>query len=142
MRIILTVIFGGNVALGGNVRSWLRADKAYNPLAGLGPVLDGADLRMASLISPISDKSGATGKLVTPVGPPKAADALARAGLGALVVANDEIFSSGMGAFVDTLANLTRNTNIRGRRKQGRSHRRRADGARSLHKAGRSRSLP
>ncbi len=104
----VVVVAAGDIALGGNVRSFIDADKSYDPLAGLRPVLDDADLRVANLISPISDKPAAAGRLVTPVGPPGAAAALARARLGFLSVGNDELWSSGEGPFDDTLANLSR----------------------------------
>jgi poly-gamma-glutamate capsule biosynthesis protein CapA/YwtB (metallophosphatase superfamily) len=104
----LVVVAGGDVSLGGNAKSWLAADKDYDLLAGLRPVLEGTHLRLASLVSPISDKPQSAGKLAAPIGPPKAADSLARAGMTLVSVAGPELWTSGAGPFTDTLANLAR----------------------------------
>jgi poly-gamma-glutamate synthesis protein (capsule biosynthesis protein) len=102
------VVAGGDVALGGNVTAWLGADKSYDPLAGLRPAVEEASLQFASLVSPISAKPALPGKGVAPIGPPGAADALARAHLNLVAIASDQMLSSGLGPFTDTLANLTR----------------------------------
>jgi len=102
------VVAGGDIALGGNVAAWLGADKRYDPLAGLRPALEDASLQFASLVSPISAKAALPGKGVAPIGPPGAADALARAHLNLVAIGGDQVLSSGLGPFTDTLANLTR----------------------------------
>lgn len=102
------VVAGGDVSLGGNVKSWLGADKTYDLLAGLRPVLEGTHLRVMSLTSPISSKPAAPGKHVAPVGPPMAADSLARAGIQVVSVAGPELWTSGAGPFADTLTELAR----------------------------------
>jgi poly-gamma-glutamate synthesis protein (capsule biosynthesis protein) len=100
------VVAGGDIAFGGNVTAYISADKSYDPLAGLRLVLDGTNLRIASLVAPITDHPGA--KAIWPAVPARAADALARAGIGALAVGSPELFASGASAFADTLTNLAR----------------------------------
>jgi poly-gamma-glutamate synthesis protein (capsule biosynthesis protein) len=104
----IVVFVGGDVWFGGNASSYLAADKNYDPLAGLRPVLEDTDLRIASLASPITVKAAAPGPNVAPVGARRAADALARAGVNAVAVANPFLFTSGQAPFDDTLANLLR----------------------------------
>lgn len=100
------VIAGGDVALGGNVASFLHADKDYDPLSGLRPILEGTNLRVASLVSPLSDRAAPAAKGAAPTGRAHAADALARAGVDALSVANPELWSYGEEPFADTLSSL------------------------------------
>lgn len=104
----LVLILGGDVALGGNVKAWLSADKKYDPLAGLRPILDGTDLAVASLVSPITEQATSSAHGATPVAPPAAADALARAGVRVVDIGSERLWSSGKRAFTDTLSQLTR----------------------------------
>ncbi|HEX7671517.1 MAG TPA: CapA family protein, partial [Polyangiaceae bacterium] len=104
----LVLVLGGDVALGGNVKAWLSADKKYDPLAGLRPILDGTDLAVASLVSPITEQPMSSGHGATPVAPPSAADALGRAGLRVLDVGSERLWTSGKRAFTDTLSQLKR----------------------------------
>jgi poly-gamma-glutamate capsule biosynthesis protein CapA/YwtB (metallophosphatase superfamily) len=104
----LVLVLGGDVALGGNVKAWLSADKKYDPLAGLRPILEGTDLAIASLVSPITEQAMGTARGASPVGPPLGADALARSGLRIMDVGSERLWSSGKRAFIDTLSNLSR----------------------------------
>jgi hypothetical protein len=102
------LVLGGDVALGGNVKAWLSADKKYDALAGLRPILDGTELAVASLVSPITEQPMSSAHGATPVAPPSAADALGRAGLRVLDVGSERLWTSGKRAFTDTLSQLAR----------------------------------
>lgn len=107
----LVILAGGDVNLGRGLGQKLLGDDTYNPLGDLASVLDRADLRIVNLESPLSDQRGETQSpnvhLVF-TGPPQGADALARAHIDVVSLANNHAWDYGKDGFFQTLDNLER----------------------------------
>jgi poly-gamma-glutamate capsule biosynthesis protein CapA/YwtB (metallophosphatase superfamily) len=106
----LVVLVGGDVNLGRHVGQRLLARPSHDPFAGIRPVLDHADLAWVNLESPLSAQDGQT---VHPseanvfTGPPIGAEAIARAGIRVVSVANNHAWDYGFDGFLETLKGLS-----------------------------------
>jgi poly-gamma-glutamate synthesis protein (capsule biosynthesis protein) len=107
----LTLIAGGDVCLGKALGQELLRDPAYDPFAPAAALLASADVRFVNLEGQLSDQRGETqhpGNPLVFTGPPAGADALARAGITVVSVANNHMWDYGEGAFLETLRHLER----------------------------------
>lgn len=109
-RARLVLVAGGDVNLGRKVGQRILRDPAFDPFAGIRPLLEKADLAFANLESPLSDQNGETEdrSRLAFVGPPRGAELLARAPFHLLSVANNHAWDYGQGGFFDTLLALDR----------------------------------
>ncbi|EYF05100.1 Hypothetical protein CAP_3690 [Chondromyces apiculatus DSM 436] len=107
----LVMVAGGDVSFGRRLGQVLLRDPHHDPFAGLSGLLGGADLRFVNLESQLSDQHGETAspreRLVF-TGPPEGAEALARAGVDLVSLANNHMWDYGFRAFLETLGNLER----------------------------------
>ncbi|WP_437326845.1 CapA family protein [Sorangium sp. So ce381] len=107
----ITLIAGGDVCLGKALGQELLRDPAYDPFASVAALFASADVRFVNLENQLSDQRGETQHARQPlvfVGPPAGADALARAGIGVVSLANNHMWDYGKGAFLETLGHLER----------------------------------
>lgn len=106
-----TLIAGGDVCFGRELGQRLLQDPAYDPFAASASLFARADMRFVNLESQLSDQDGETQSKHHPLvftGPPVGADALARAGIQMVSIANNHMWDYGERAFFETLANLKR----------------------------------
>lgn len=105
------ILAGGDVNYGREIGQRLLKNADYDPLAALAPLLATADLRFANLECPISEQGGETesphNHLVF-TAPPVAAEALVRARLDVVSVANNHVWDYGKSGFLETLDHLQR----------------------------------
>lgn len=107
----LTLIAGGDVCFGKALGQELLRDPGHDPFAPVAALLASADLRFVNLESQLSDQRGETQHPANPlvfVGPPAGADALARAGITVVSLANNHMWDYGEAAFLETLGHLER----------------------------------
>ena len=102
----LVVVAGGDVALGGAVRSWIGADPKYDPLAGVRAVIEDDAFEIVSLVAPLTARAAPVGKGGFAPGPPAGAAALARARVSLVAVTDPHLWASGRLAFEDTIHEL------------------------------------
>lgn len=101
------MLVGGDVALAA-LAPRLAADPAFDPLGNLDRIVSDVDLRLVSVVSPISGKPGIKWAHGVPVAAPATADALARARIDLALLATPTLGSSGKGPLLDTFAELER----------------------------------
>jgi poly-gamma-glutamate synthesis protein (capsule biosynthesis protein) len=107
----LVVLIGGDVNLGREPGQRILKEPSYNPLAKLRPWFDSADLVFVNLESQLSDQNGITQSPLNRLifsGPPAGADALSRAGVHVVSLANNHAWDYGRSGFLETLDNLER----------------------------------
>ncbi|MGK3967955.1 CapA family protein [Sorangium sp. So ce118] len=107
----ITLIAGGDVCLGKALGQELLRNPAHDPFAPVAALLGSADVRFVNLENQLSDQGGETQHRLQPLvftGPPAGADALARAGITVVSLANNHMWDYGKGAFLDTLGHLER----------------------------------
>lgn len=109
----VTVVLGGDVLLGRGVAARAHAegrDEGWDAvLAPLGEALGGADLAIANLESPLAEcLPGGTVARPRLCGDPRAAPALAAAGLDAVTLANNHALDAGREGLARTAAALRR----------------------------------
>jgi poly-gamma-glutamate capsule biosynthesis protein CapA/YwtB (metallophosphatase superfamily) len=102
------LVAGGDVNLGRKVGQRILHDAAFDPFAGIRPLLVQADVAFANLESPLSDQNGETEdrSRLAFVGPPRGAELLARAPFHLVSVANNHAWDYDRRGFLDTLAAL------------------------------------
>jgi len=107
----LVLIAGGDVSYGRLRGKRLLREPDRNDLVSLQALLQSADLRFVNLESTISDQGGETqspiNKLVF-TAPPGAAEALARAKIDIVALANNHAWDYGRDALLETFAHLDR----------------------------------
>jgi hypothetical protein len=105
----LTLIAGGDVALGRRLGQKIIGSPDHDPFARVQPWLAAADLRFVNLESVLSDQKGAT---VAPwsylvfTGPPSGARTLRRAGIDVVSLANNHAWDYGRPALFETMGHL------------------------------------
>lgn len=107
----LTLIAGGDVCFGKALGQELLRNPPHDPFAPAAALLASADLRFVNLESQLSDQRGETQHPANPLvfaGPPAGADALARAGITVVSLANNHMWDYGEAAFLETLGHLER----------------------------------
>ncbi|HTN86184.1 MAG TPA: CapA family protein [Sorangium sp.] len=107
----ITLIAGGDVCLGKALGQELLRNPAHDPFAPVAALFASADVRFINLENQLSDQGGETQHRLQPLvftGPPAGADALARAGITVVSLANNHMWDYGKGAFLDTLGHLER----------------------------------
>lgn len=107
----VSVIAGGDVYFGRFVGKRLLADPKLDLLTAIQPWLDSADLRFVNLECQLSDQKGVTvhpdNQLVF-VGPPSGAEALKRARIDLVSLANNHMWDFGKDALFETFEHLER----------------------------------
>jgi poly-gamma-glutamate synthesis protein (capsule biosynthesis protein) len=106
----LVLVAGGDVNLGRNAGQRILSDPSYDPFRHVAPLLEG-DLTFVNLESQLSDQKGETQSPTVKLmftGPPAGADAVARAGIDVVSLANNHAWDYGRRAFDETLSNLER----------------------------------
>jgi len=107
----ITVIAGGDVSFGRVTGQLLLHDPSRDDFTKIRPLLERADVRFVNLESTLSEQGGRTvnphSKLVF-TGPPVAAEALARAKIDVVSLANNHAWDFGRQALLETLAHLDR----------------------------------
>ncbi|WP_437530517.1 CapA family protein [Sorangium sp. So ce726] len=107
----ITLLAGGDVCLGKALGQELLRNPAYDPFASVAALFASADVRFVNLENQLSDQGGETQHARQPLvftGPPAGADALARAGIGVVSLANNHMWDYGKGGFLETLGHLER----------------------------------
>ena len=107
----LVILAGGDVNLARGAGKRILEDPSYDPLRELAPLLKSADLRFLNLECQLSDQGGELQSPDNPLifsGPPQGADALARAGIDIVSLANNHAWDYGKSAFLETIQNLER----------------------------------
>ncbi|WP_437689561.1 CapA family protein [Sorangium sp. So ce176] len=107
----ITLIAGGDVCLGKALGQELLRNPAHDPFAPVAALFAAADVRFVNLENQLSDQGGETQHSRQPLvftGPPIGADALARAGISVVSLANNHMWDYGKGAFLETLGHLER----------------------------------
>jgi poly-gamma-glutamate capsule biosynthesis protein CapA/YwtB (metallophosphatase superfamily) len=105
------LLAGGDVGFGQLRGQRLLREPGRNDFEPLRALFGSADLRFVNLESQLSEQHGQTVSPNNPLvftGPPGGADALARAGIDIVSVANNHAWDYGEVAFVETLTNLER----------------------------------
>jgi poly-gamma-glutamate capsule biosynthesis protein CapA/YwtB (metallophosphatase superfamily) len=106
-----TLLAGGDVSFGRLLGKMLLEKPETDLFATIRPLLATADLRFVNLESQLTDQGGEVehpeNKLVF-CGPPAGADALARAGIEMVSLANNHAWDYGKKALLETFANLER----------------------------------
>jgi poly-gamma-glutamate synthesis protein (capsule biosynthesis protein) len=106
-----TLLAGGDVSFGRLLGKMLLEKPETDLFATIRPLLATADLRFVNLESQLTDQDGEVehpeNKLVF-CGPPAGADALARAGIEMVSLANNHAWDYGKKALLETFANLER----------------------------------
>ncbi len=107
----ITVIAGGDVSFGRITGQLLLHDPGRNDFDKIRPLLESADVRFINLESTLSEQGGRTvspyNRLVF-TGPPIAADALARARIDIVALANNHAWDFGKKALFETMDHLDR----------------------------------
>lgn len=101
----ITVIVGGDVMLGRGVEAVWRVD-ALAPVEGIRPEIRSADLAVANLESPLTDRPHLLGPDALEA-PPETASVLTATGFDAMVVANNHAADAGPETIGDTAGALT-----------------------------------
>ncbi|WP_437724611.1 CapA family protein [Sorangium sp. So ce861] len=107
----ITLIAGGDVCLGKALGQELLRNPAHDPFAPVAALFASADVRFVNLENQLSDQGGETQHRLQPLvftGPPVGADALARAGVSVVSLANNHMWDYGKKAFLETLDHLER----------------------------------
>ncbi|WP_234023246.1 CapA family protein [Sorangium cellulosum] len=107
----ITLLAGGDVCLGKALGQELLRDPAHDLFASVAALFAAADVRFVNLENQLSDQGGETQHPRQPLvftGPPAGADALARAGVDVVSLANNHMWDYGKGAFLETLDHLER----------------------------------
>ncbi|MHA0857407.1 CapA family protein [Paenibacillus sp. CMAA1364] len=106
---MLTINFAGDMMFAGKVESLLK-EKGYDyPFQHLGDLFHHDDLTMANLETPITTSGiGATNKQFVFKSSPKALDALKKAGMDAVGLANNHILDQGVTGMLDTIKHLNK----------------------------------
>ena len=111
---LATIVATGDIMLGEHpimvgcgVCTSIERDPAFDPFAGLGPLLREADVVFGNLECALGPRPrGGPPDARECLGPPRGLDLLVRAGFNALSVANNHIEQHGAGVFRSTLAGL------------------------------------
>ncbi len=107
----ITLIAGGDVSLGRLRGQRLLRNPQHADFANLSALMTPADLRFVNLECPLSEQGGETqspGNKLVFTGPPSGADALARARIDIVSLANNHGWDYGKDGLMQTLANLER----------------------------------
>ena len=96
------------LAFGGDTLLTRRISPAANPFAGIRPPLADADLAIVNLETAVSTRGRAEVKTFTFRSAPSFADAIARAGVDVVSLANNHSLDFGLDALDDTVDNLAR----------------------------------
>ncbi|AUX27858.1 hypothetical protein SOCEGT47_084560 [Sorangium cellulosum] len=107
----ITLLAGGDVCLGKALGQELLRDPTHDPFAPVAALLASADVRFVNLENQLSDQGGETLHPRQPLvftGPPVGADALARAGISVVSLANNHMWDYGKPALFETFGHLER----------------------------------
>jgi poly-gamma-glutamate capsule biosynthesis protein CapA/YwtB (metallophosphatase superfamily) len=107
----VVMLAGGDVCLARDIGQTLLKDPEHDFFTTVAPLLKGADLRFANLEGPLSEQKGETQSpwnALTFTGPPKGAEALARAGFDVVSTANNHAWDYRERGLTETLDNLDR----------------------------------
>jgi poly-gamma-glutamate synthesis protein (capsule biosynthesis protein) len=108
-RVVL--LAGGDVCLARDIGQTLLREPEHDFFTPVAALLAGADLRFANLEGPLSEQKGETQSpwnALTFTGPPKGAEALARAGFELVSTANNHAWDYRERGLLETLDNLDR----------------------------------
>ena len=106
-----SLIAGGDVSLGRLIGQLLLKDPERDLFKTIAPLLASADVRFVNLESQLSDQNGETESpenILVFTGPPSGADALARARIDVVSLANNHAWDYGKKALFETMDNLDR----------------------------------
>ncbi len=107
----ITLIAGGDVSLGRLRGQRLLRNPQHDDFASMSALMTPVDLRFVNLECPLSEQGGETqspGNKLVFTGPPIGADALARAHIDIVSLANNHGWDYGRDGLMQTLANLER----------------------------------
>ncbi len=104
---ILNFHFAGDMIFSGKVEGKLKQEGYDYPFKHLGDLFQKDDLTIANLETPVTNAGiGATNKQYVFKSSPKALDALKKAGMDAVGLANNHILDQGVSGLMDTLKHL------------------------------------
>jgi poly-gamma-glutamate capsule biosynthesis protein CapA/YwtB (metallophosphatase superfamily) len=104
----VSIVCGGDIMGAWQVDAYIHAHGANAVLAGIKPIVSGADLAFANLESPLSDLGSVqTWKDVTFRGDPRLAPALAWAGFDVMTMANNHALDYKAPALLDSIRRMT-----------------------------------
>ncbi len=105
----IVIVVAGDMIFDRRVRDLMQSDGTDAPFSGVTALLKDADVTLANLESPLSNRGSPwAGKDVTFRGTPAGASAIKSAGIDAVSMANNHALDYGREALVDTIANLDR----------------------------------